>query len=886
MPEQEGLTKEEAKDRLEEYGSNELEKEEGTSRLDIFIRQFSKNFLVWILIAAAVISYIASIYDPGKIYTFYFVNVIVGIIVVSGYVQEWKAEKAMEELEAMVEPTTTVERDGKLKEIPSIDVVPGDLLVLDRGAKIPADAEVVEANDLHVNEAVLTGESNPVGKEEGDELYSGTTITEGKCRAEVTATGMETELGKIADEIQEEEPETPLQKRIKMLAKRFAYLSLVTLTVFFGLGLWEQAQIFDLLIVTLALAVAAVPEGLPLAVTVTLSHGMKDMAEKNAIVRKMLAVEGLGSTTVICTDKTGTLTKNEMTVKKMYLDGKEVEVDGSGYVPQGDIKYKAQPYTPDKSETLGLFLKTGMLCNNAELHVEEGNYEMNGDPTEGALVVLGEKADFKKEDLEGKHERKKEIMFSSGRKRMTTINDVDGENWAFMKGAPEVVLDRCSHIMVDGDRRELTEEDKHELLEKNSEFAEDALRVLALAYREGVEKPFQEDNVEQDMTLLGLAGMIDPPRPEVKDSIAMCESAGINVKMVTGDNPETAKAIAEDIELTDNPEVVTGDELEEMSEDELHERIPEVDIYARTRPEQKLHIVEALQENDEIVAMTGDGINDAPAVKRADIGVGMGEKGTDVTREASEIVLEDDNFHTIVEAVKDGRRIYDNLEKFTVYLVSRNFAEVITLMLAVLTFPLLFGYSGFAYIPLVGLQILFINVIGQEFPAISLGLDPEIEDVMDREPRDPGQKILSPRNLLLSVPLAFFVAITGLVIFLLGNPFPPEESLDRARTMKFSAIAALIFITTFNFRSLRESVFDMGLRETLFGNKLLLASVSVIAPAWFAVIYLPFFTREGLFPHTPIGLWEWGVVLAAAVVTFLFIEGLKKLVNDHMPDEF
>ncbi len=852
-----GLTSEEASKKIEEYGKNELEEENPTTKLDVLKRQFS-SVLIWILAVAAVISFAV-----GEMLEFYFISAIIGIIAAMGFLQEWKAEKAMEELQNMTSPTVEVYRDGDITEVESESLVPGDVIKLEMGDKVPADAEIIESTDIRVDEAILTGESEAVSKENGDEVYSGTTIVHGRCEAEVTKTGMNSKLGEIAEEIQGGEDDTPLQRKIDGLGKKLGVIALAVSLVVFGLGLMENAPVGQILIVTLALAVASIPEALPLTLTLTLSLGMREMAEKKAIVKKMLAVEGLGSTTVICTDKTGTLTKNEMTVKKMWLDNQELGVTGSGYIPHGTITDENGEEIEPESETLRKAAETAVICNNAELMKDEAQYSLSGEPTEGALIVLGEKLGLEKEEIDEKYSREKEILFTSERKMMTTINSIDGETHAFTKGAPEIILEKCSHIMIEGKKIELSSEKREEILKKNEEFAENALRVLGLAYRENVSEPYSDENIEQNLTFLGLAGMIDPAREEVAEAIDECRTAGIDVKMVTGDNPTTAKAIAEDIGLAKNPKVLTGPEIEEMTEEELEEKVPDVDVYARTQPQHKLHIVEALQEDKEIVAMTGDGVNDAPAVKKADVGIGMGMKGTDVTKESADMILQDDNFETIVTAVSEGRRIYDNIEKFTTYLISRSYTEI-----SIITLGLIF--LGFEYLPLIALQILFLNVIGQEMPAIALGLDPETEGIMERDPRPTDQELLDQRNLFLVGSMAVFMGIAGFTVFMLGNPL---DNLDTARTMVFAAIVLMIMAHTFNFRSLTDSITDISLTD----NKWVLASIATITPVLLTLIYWE--PAASLFGHVPLGPREWAITIGGALATMGFIEALKKIAN-------
>lgn len=860
-----GLSQEEAERRFEENGPNKLEEEDPTTKWSIFKRQF-KSSLIWILVAAAVISVFA-----GKMLEFYFVNAIIGLIAFMGFIQEWKAEQAMQKLEEMTEPEVKVLRDGKIEEIEREKVVPGDILKIDVGDKIAADAELIKSNSLEVDEAILTGESKPVSKKEGEEIYSGTTVTYGRGEAKVTATGMDTELGTIADDIQQEEEKTPLQKDVGHLGKQLGLVAVLATFVVLGLGLARGAPFTEILIVSLALAVASIPEGLPLALTLTLSVGMRDMAERNAVVKKMLAVESLGSTTTICTDKTGTLTKNEMTVKKVYADGERYSVEGSGYIPKGDLLKGGEEVSIQESDALRRMYITAVLCNNSYLVMEEGNYRIQGEPTEAALTVMGEKEGLKREELEEEFQRQEELMFTSDRKRMTTVNEetVSGESYAFMKGAPEVILERCTHVLEDGERKELTENKKKQIIAENDSMAEDALRVLGFAFREDFEGPFTEENVEKEMTFVGLAGMIDPPREEVKEALNRCEKAGVEVKMVTGDNEKTARAIGDEIGLADEPKVVTGDQVQDMSDRELDVMVEDIDIFARTHPEDKLRIVEHLQEGEEVVAMTGDGVNDAPAVKKADVGISMGQKGTDVTKEASDVILEDDNFATIVSAVKDGRRIFDNIEKFTSYLVSINFTELVVLALGI-------AFFGFEYLPLIAVQILFLNVVEEEIPAISLGMDPGSEDLMERPPRNPSAGIMHKRNLFLVGSMAAIMGLSAFAVFSLSDPV---QNLGIAQTATFAAITLMMISANF-YRSLEKSVLEVG----LFENKWLIGSILFLIPVLALLVYFP--PAAGIFGHQLLGLETWKYLIAATFVPIIALELLKKAANRFIDQSY
>ncbi len=854
-----GLTSKAALERLDKYGPNELEKGEETTPLDVLIDQFKENILIWILMVAAVVSYAAN-----EMAEFYFVVAIIIIVAAMGFIQEWKAEKAMQELQKMAASSVKVYRDGKIKDVPSRELVLGDVISLEMGDKIPADAEVVQSNNLKVDESILTGESEAVTKHDGDEIYSGTVVARGRCESKVQKTGMKTKLGEIAGELQEETVDTPLQRKTKDLAKKIGYLAVLVSIVLFGIGFMAGVERELILTVTIAVAVAVVPEALPLTMTVTLSLGMKDLAKKNALVKKMLAVEGLGSTTVICTDKTGTLTKNEMTVKQIYAGGERYEVTGTGYSSKGEILKDGEPVDLKENESLDLLIKTGSLCNNALIHYEGDEEEVHGEPTEAALVTLGEKAKYGTEKLREKYNRVEEILFTSERKRMCTIHE-DPDNKiprAFMKGAPEYVIERCSHILIDGERKSLTEDFKKEILEQNKRYAQGAMRVLSFAYRDDPPVCPEEDEVEKEMTFLGLTGIIDPPREEVPEAIRRCKSAGIQVKMVTGDNSDTARAIAQRIDLTDNPRVITGAELDNMSDEELSNVIEDVDVYARTHPGNKSQIVKALQAHGEVVAMTGDGVNDAPAVNHADIGIGMGIKGTDVTKEASDMILLDDNFGTIEKAIEGGRKIYDNIEKFVTFLLSRNFTEVI-LIAAILGFT-----RNFALLPLGAMQILFLNMIGQTGPGMGLGVDPADKGIMDRPPRDPNKELLSTRNIFLITSMAIMMVSMATVSFYYGLT---NGDIDLARTMAFTSISVMIVVNAYNFRSLDKTIGQFN----PFKNKfIILASLITIPMILLTLYYEPLQT---VFGNVPLGRNEWLIAGGSGLATIGLLEVVKRI---------
>ena len=867
----EGLLNEEVLKRLDKYGPNILEEKNRVTPFKVLVRQFA-NVIVWVLAAAAIIALLA-----GEVINFWAIIGIILFVIIMGFLQEYRAEKSMEALKKFVQPLTRVRRGGALKEIPSQDVVPGDILVLESGDVVPADALVFEMIGLQVEEATLTGESVPVSKEKDDTIFAGTQIVHGKCSALVSATGMNTELGKIAGLVQQKEEATPLQKKITKLTRTLAIIALIASLVTLITGIYKGAPVPEMLLIAIALAVAAVPEGLPLTMTITLANGMRHMAQHNAIIRRMLGVETLGSTTIICTDKTGTLTRNEMTVRKIILPGREINVTGKGYEPIGELLENNSSIGIEDNKGLELLLRAAALCNNAALEEVDNEWKGIGDPTEIALLVAAAKAGIWKSKLDGELPRMQEIIFTSERKMMSTVHNMQEKEMAFTKGAPEMVLDRCTFIYAPSGVREFTEQDRIEILENNRALAQETYRVLALAYR-----PIgsSDEELEDRMIFLGLVALIDPPREEAKKAIETCHKAGIKVVMITGDNQETAKAIASEIGLSDGTislegitdekvrhiladGAITGTELDELNDEEFSSVVEKVSIYARTRPEQKLRIIKALQERGHIVAMTGDGVNDAPALRKADIGIAMGIKGTDVAREASVMVLQDDNFSTIVEAVKMGRGIYSNIEKFTTYLVSRNFTEV---MLILITVALL----GFEYIPLLALQILFINMFNEVVPAISLGMEPVKDSIMSRKPRDPKEGILGRKNLTLVISTALTMSIVSFLVFLMADPF---ADVQKARTLTFVTIVSMALFVPTAFRSLEGSAINRG----LFSNRSMLIGMLITLLLMGCVVYIPIL--QVAFELTPLSLMDWVLPIGAALLTLIIIEGIKFVIR-------
>lgn len=863
-----GLSPEEAGRRLSVYGLNELREKHKITPAGIFFRQLG-NFIIWVLAAAALIS----LYIHETV-NFWVISFIIIFVLLLGFAQEYRAEKAMDSLRKIMKPRTLVLREGKLLETLTREVVPGDVLVLENGDLVPADACVFEAKGLKVDESSLTGESVPVEKAVDEMIYSGTQVVGGKGRAVVEATGMDTRLGNIADLIQPSGEETPLQKNIGDLARSLAIIALIASGFTFILGVFTGAPAADMLIIALALAVAAVPEGLPLTLTITLAYGMRRMAEHKAIVRKMLAVESLGSTSVICTDKTGTLTKNEMTVERIFTGGSMIEVTGSGYAPEGSFLSGGSPVDVTEFPELALLLKAAALCNNSFLSGNDGDWKGVGDPTEIALITAAQKAGLSKAELESEFVRTDEIMFTSERKLMTTIHASPEGNIAFTKGACEIVLDRCTGIVEGGVVRPLTPDDTERILSENDLLAGNAYRVLAVAFRELPDDHSMQ--VEQDLVFAGLVAMIDPVRPGVPDAVSLCKEAGIRVVMITGDNEKTARAIASrvgiettyaenghvlssELETIVRDGAITGEELSSLDDASFESVVEQIQIYARVMPEQKLRIVRALRKKGHVVAMTGDGVNDAPALKTADIGISMGLQGTDVARESSVMVLQDDNFSTIVEAVKRGRSIYDNIEKFTSYLVSRNFTEVILILLGI-------SLLGFDLIPLLALQILFINMFDEIMPAIALGLDPVSSDVMQRRPRQTGEQILGGRRLGFVVSVALLMGFACFGVYLFADPF---SDVTYARTVTFASIVSMILFVPFAFRSLREPITKTGIT----GNRLMPAGVAVTFLLTLAVMYIPFIAR--LFELVPLQATGWIVPVFVSFGVLAGIEVLK-----------
>ncbi len=858
-----GLTEEEAKNRLDQFGFNELRKGKSITPLEIFANQF-KSFLIVILIFASAVSFLL-----GEITDAIVISAVLILNAILGFVQEYRAEKAIEALKKLAAPKAKVLREAQEAVIPAREVVPGDILLFEAGDRIAADARLLGAMNLKIEEALLTGESVPSLKfvtalpkdtplaDRENMAYSGTTTTYGRGTGVVVATGMETEFGKIAEQIQEvKEGPTPLQLRLERLGIMLGGLVLLISAVLFAIALFEGEPILESFFLAVALAVSAVPEGLPAVVTVALALGVRTMSRKNAIVRRLASVETLGSTTVICSDKTGTLTKDEMTVTRVFINGQCcLDVSGSGYEPDGRFSRNEALVEPGEQSGLSLLLKTGCLCNHASLGNAEG-WSVVGDPTEGALLTLAGKAGIWRKDLLKESPLIAEIPFDSARKRMTTIHEVDGKRVAYVKGAPEIMLELSSFVHADGEVRPLNQDDRERTLKAVQEMAADALRVLALGYREippGTELSSKE--VERELVFVGVVGMIDPPKAGVKEAIATTKRAGIKSVMITGDHELTAKAIAEQIGMLEKGgKVLTGMDLDRMSQEELDAEVESIAVFARTSPDHKVRILQALQKKGHVVAMTGDGVNDAPAIKGADIGISMGIKGTDVTREASDMILADDNFATIVSAVEEGRGIYDNIRKFIRLLLSTNLDEILLVASAILLrLP----------VPILPIQVLWVNVVSDGLPALALSFDPHDKDIMERKPRSPQEGIFHGMLLfVLAAAIVDFLAEMLLLIYWRNTNF---ISLARLRTIIFTSTVLFELFFVFNCRSETRSVF----RTNPFKNTKLVLAVAISFLLQLAVVYIPFF--QPLFKTVPLNVSDWRIVLAIAASGLLIL---------------
>lgn len=898
-----GLTRQEAEERLRQIGPNALAEEAPVPAWKKFLTQFA-NVLVALLLAAAVVSAGLWVYERDSALPFEAMAIFAIVILnaVMGYLQEARAEQAVAALQKMSAAHATVLRDGTRQSVPATDIVPGDIILIEEGDTVPADARLIEAVSLQMAEAPLTGESLPVVKtvapipsdvplgDRANMIFSGTASTYGRGRAVVVATGMSTEIGRIAGMLEgTPEEATPLQRELDKVGRLLGAIVIVIAVVMIGTILLVEhvrglSAIFDVLILGVALAVAAIPEGLPAIVTAVLSIGVQRMARRNAIVRHLAAVETLGSANVVASDKTGTLTRNEMTVRVVATASGRATFSGTGYAPEGDLSGNDGDALGGDHlyETLRTLIAADR-ANNAVLVERDGRWSIQGDPTEGALIVAARKARLEPEGLDARFDRVGEVPFSSERKLMSTVHtdsDKPGRLRVLTKGAPDVLLERCSHELVGGEARPLSEERRREIAALNDSLAGEALRTLGLAFRtlphEGAPADAFDAGVERDLVFLGLVGMIDPPRDEAKAAIFRAKSAGIRPIMITGDHPVTAAVIAAELGLSDG-RAVTGAELEAMSEAALDETVREVSVFARVSPEHKLRIVKALQRHRKTVAMTGDGVNDAPALKTADIGIAMGITGTDVSKQSADIVLADDNFASIVAAVEEGRAIYANIRKFLRYLLSSNIGEVMTMFFGVLLAGTIgltpSGADGFV-LPLLATQILWINLVTDGAPALALGVDPADTSVMHEPPRPRGERVITPAMWAGILFVGLVMAVGTLAVLdasLPGGFIEGNGSIGYAQTMAFTTLTLFQLFNVFNARSDQKSAF-----RGVFANRWLWAAVGVSLLLHAAALYVPFLQRA--FSTVPLGAADW-LFCAAVASSVLWLREASKLIT-------
>jgi Ca2+-transporting ATPase len=880
----EGLTQREANERLTVYGSNEIKAEKGISRAATFTKQFKDPLIIILLVATAISAFVGELIDS---------TIIIAIVILAvtlAFIQEYKSDKAIEALKKMIAATCRVIRNNEESIIDATRLVPGDIILISAGDKVPADAYLIEGHNLEVNEAPLTGESLPVGKtaavlskdtpliDRKNILYTTTTITYGRGKAVVFATAMDTELGKVATEVQTMDVrKTPFELKIKYTAKVLSVIMLIVVGIISVFAFSRGLQLLEMLVWGISLAVAAVPEALPAVITTSLTIGTYRMAKRNAVVRRLPAVEVLGSTTIICSDKTGTLTKGEMTVRDLYVYDKSAQVTGAGYGLEGGVVDSHI----DKNDLI-LLAKTAVLCNDANIAFKGDKADLTGDPTEIALLVFAYKSGVRQDKMNSKFPRVQEIPFSSERKMMTTIhrrscnndNNISSSRKyeAYIKGACEVVLSHCSEIAVDNKSLSLTDDMRDTILAANDDMATRGLRVLALAYKHLNEYHLSQEDVEQNLLFLGLVGMMDPPRKEVVDSIVQCKSAGIDVVMITGDHKLTAIAVASEIRIIDDGStgkhdmevVVSGQELETMDVTSLSKKADYIKIYSRVSPEHKLKIVQSLKNKGHIVAMTGDGINDAPALKAADIGIAMGITGSQVAKESASIILADDNFATIVSAIKEGRTIFDNVKKYLVYLLSVNLGEII-----ILAFSVIMGWP----LPLLAKHILFINLATDGSPAIALGLEPHEPDVMRRKPRNPKESVFfGIKKWLITIPI--ILAITSLLLFayvLQVNGWDSSIAIAKGRTMVFGLIVFFELFFALSCRSFTHNIHELR----FFGNKMLL--YSLIGESVVILFIMNYPPMQELFDFVPLQLGDWILLLLLATTGFVYSEIIKLL---------
>jgi Ca2+-transporting ATPase len=854
---EEGLTDKEIKERLLKYGPNKLAEEEKINKLIILLHQFTSPLIYILLLAAIVTFFLREYIDTGVIIAVVLLNAVIG------YIQEFKAEESVRALKKMIVPSARVLRDSREKDVNSVDLVPGDIVFLSSGSKVPADLRLFKTIELKVEEAMLTGESIPAEKiisiikedylTPGDQknmAFMGTVVVSGRAKGVVVETGQKTVLGQIAKEVREVSAlKTPLQDKLERFAKLIGFMVIGFSALVFGTGIMLGAKASDMFMTAVATAVSAIPEGLPVAVTITMAIGVARMARRNAIVRKLPAVETLGSTTVIGSDKTGTLTKNEMTVRLIYDGEKIYEVTGSGYEPEGKILHEQTSVNPDELKNLRQVLRIGLLCNESDVYEEDGLYRVDGDPTEGALIVSALKAGLRSEDEKNNYPQISILPFESERGYMASLHRHGEKKFIFVKGAPEMVLDMCTGSMV-GKGLE-----KNKILQDANAFAKEGLRVLAMAYIEtpsDLEEITHRD-IEFNLVFAGLQGMLDPPRPEAVDAVKGCKDAGIRVVMITGDHAVTASAIADMLGITtEDSKVLTGKEIETMSDDELFNSVKDISVFARVAPQHKLRITRQLAGHGEIVAVTGDGVNDAPALKAAHIGIAMGRTGTDVAKEASDIVLADDNFASIFAAVEEGRVVYDNIRKVTLFLVSCGLGELVAILATIV--------MGIP-IPYIPAQILWLNLVTNGLQDIALAFEPPEKGILDRPPRKPKEGILSSLMIQRTFLMGSVLAAGTLFVFI--SELNQGVPLERARTAALTTMVFFQFYQALNCRSETKSIFSVS---PMF---LFYAMIAAFF-AQLAVLYVP--ALQWIFRTVPLTMTEWLEIVLVTVTIIIAVE--------------
>ncbi len=868
-----GLTTQQAAARLAEYGHNRLEEKKGASPLSIFVGQF-RDFIIWVLIGAALVS--------GFLHEWVDAIAIVAIVILNailGFIQEYRAEKALAALKKLSSPTSKVIRDGHGQVVSSHDLVPGDIIELEAGDNVPADSRIGWlTSNFAVQEASLTGESTPVAKtlfalseketplaDRANMVYMGTSVAAGKAKAIVVETGMQTELGKIAGMVQDIEREaTPLQKKLEQFGKWIVYLCFVLVAAVFLLELARGGEMMDTFLTAVSLAVAAIPEGLPAVVTIALALGVKRMVARHALIRKLPSVETLGCATVICSDKTGTLTRNEMTVQAVFAGGRLFKVTGIGYEPKGEFLLNDQPVDPSAHPDLAQALLCGVLCNGAQLIKTGQTHRIHGDPTEAAILSCAGKSNLWKDQQEEAFAFVQEIPFDSERKKMTIVRKDKNGLTAFVKGAPDVLLNDCTQMQQNGAAVPLSAGDREKILSINEELACGGMRVLAVGYRvlDRIPDKYEAALIENNLTFVGLLAMTDPPREEVKNVMGTCTQAGIKTIMITGDHKNTAVAIAKKLGFFKEDSLAAmGEDLDRISDEQLQEKVRRICVYARVSPEHKLRIVRALRRQKEIVAMTGDGVNDAPALKEADIGVAMGITGTDVTKEVADMVITDDNFVSIVAAIEEGRGIYDNIKKFVHYLLSCNAGEILVMFVSsLLGLP----------VPLLPIQILWINLVTDGLPALALGVDPVDPNIMKQPPRPTDEGVITKSRAFLMLFQGAFIALCCLLAFSFVL-FVEKEGIGRARTAAFIVLSCSQLFHAFNCRSMTESLFKIG----ILTNKKLILATTVSFLVQMVVVYVP--VLQKVFKTEPLGGFDWFLVVAISSFPLWAMEIVKKI---------